>query len=122
MKWSKNIKLFIMFVLIASCILSTIASIYFSNIFSLDKNNLLKQSIKINKPVIDSKKYLNKLLTPDNKLNITQFKTIFLKELKKQNKDLLTLDELIIFQHDNTSVSVDYQNYKWSYKIVYNNK
>ncbi|UKS53924.1 hypothetical protein [Mycoplasma feriruminatoris] len=122
MKLSKNIKISIMFILIVSCILSTIASIYFSNVFSLDKNNLLKQSVNINKPIIDSSKYLNKLLTNDNKLNINQFKTIFLKELKKQNKNLFALDDLLTFSYDNTRVSVGYQNYKWSYKIVYNNK
>ncbi|UZK64539.1 lipoprotein [Mycoplasma mycoides subsp. capri] len=120
MKLNKNFKVLIMFILIVSCILSTIASIYFSNVFSLNKNNLLKQSINITKPIIDNSKYLNKLLTNDNKLNINSFKTIFLKELKKQNKELFLLDDLITFSYDNTSVSVEYQNYKWSYKIVYN--
>ncbi|EOA07158.1 Hypothetical protein, predicted lipoprotein [Mycoplasma yeatsii 13926] len=118
MKLSKRLRISIITALIASCIASTSASIYFSKVFTVN-TNLVENHQNINQPIIN-KSHINKLLTDQNQLNINNFKVTFLNELKKQNKDLKVLDDLVSFTYNKTEVCVNYKNYKWFYKIVYN--
>ncbi|MDQ0567553.1 lipoprotein [Mycoplasma yeatsii] len=118
MKLSKRLRTSIITALIASCIASTSASIYFSKVFTVN-TNLVENHQTINQPIIN-KSHINKLLTDQNQLNINNFKVTFLNELKKQNKDLKVLDDLVSFTYNKTEVCVNYKNYKWFYKIVYN--
>ncbi|AJM72103.1 hypothetical protein [Mycoplasma yeatsii] len=118
MKLSKRLRISIITALIASCIASTSASIYFSKVFTVN-TNLVQNYQTINQPIIN-KSHINKLLTDQNQLNINNFKVTFLNELKKQNKDLKVLDDLVSFTYNKTEVCVNYKNYKWFYKIVYN--
>ncbi|WP_434341725.1 lipoprotein [Mycoplasma putrefaciens] len=119
MKLNRKTRLTILIILICSCISSTAASIYFSKIFTVN-SSLIENQKTLSKPII-GKNYISKILTSQNTLDENKFKAVFLTELKKQNKDLKFLDDVISFQFNKTEVGVIYKNYKWFYKIVYNN-